>query len=62
MSKVILITGCSTGIGHDLAQQLTRNGYTVAATARKVNTISDLEAAVNTAIGCYQPGFHTKSR
>ena len=46
MSKVILITGCSTGIGHDLAQQLTRNGYTIAATARKVNTISDLEAAV----------------
>ena len=44
MSKVILITGCSTGIGHDLAQQLTRNGYTVAATARNVNTISDLEA------------------
>lgn len=46
MSKVILITGCSTGIGHDLAQQLTRNGYTVAATARNINTISDLEAAL----------------
>jgi NADP-dependent 3-hydroxy acid dehydrogenase YdfG len=46
MSKVILITGCSTGIGHDLTQQLTRNGYTVAATVRNINTISDLEAAL----------------
>jgi len=46
MSKVILITGCSSGIGHDLAQKLTRNGYTVAATARKINSISNLEAAL----------------
>src|SRR5512141_2777207 len=46
MSKVILITGCSTGIGRDLAQRLTRAGYSVAATARKVETLDDIQAAL----------------
>ena len=46
MSKVVLITGCSTGIGHDLAQRLTQSGYTVVATARKVETLNDLESAL----------------
>lgn len=46
MSKVILITGCSTGIGRDLARQLTRSGYTVIATARKVETLNDLQVAI----------------
>ncbi len=36
MSKIVLITGCSTGIGHDLAQRLAQSGYTVVATARRV--------------------------
>ena len=38
MSKVVLITGCSTGIGRDLASNWLRSGYTVVATARKVET------------------------
>ena len=46
MSKVVLITGCSTGIGRDLAQQLTRSGYTVVATARKVETLNNLECTL----------------
>ena len=46
MSKVVLITGCSTGIGRDLAQQLTQAGYTVVATARKTETLDDLSAAL----------------
>lgn len=46
MSKVVLITGCSTGIGRDLAQRLTRSGYTVVATARKVETLNDLECTL----------------
>src|SRR5512138_3471164 len=46
MSKVVLITGCSTGIGRDLAQRLTRSGYTVVATARKVESLDDLTAAL----------------
>jgi NAD(P)-dependent dehydrogenase (short-subunit alcohol dehydrogenase family) len=46
MSKIVLITGCSTGIGRDLAQRLTESGYTVVATARKVETLNDIPAAL----------------
>jgi len=46
MSKVVLITGCSTGIGRHLAQQLTQLGYTVVATARKVESLDDLSVAL----------------
>jgi len=46
MSKVVLITGCSTGIGRHLAQRLTQLGYTVVATARKVETLDDLTVAL----------------
>lgn len=46
MSKVVLITGCSTGIGRDLAQRLAQSGYTVIATARKVETLENLHAAL----------------
>ena len=46
MSKVVLITGCSTGIGRHLAHRLTQSGYTVVATARKVETLDELPAAL----------------
>jgi NAD(P)-dependent dehydrogenase (short-subunit alcohol dehydrogenase family) len=39
----ILITGCSTGIGHALASRLGRAGHLVFATARKPSAIADLE-------------------
>ncbi|MCL4562153.1 MAG: hypothetical protein M1281_16270 [Chloroflexi bacterium] len=35
MSKVVLITGCSSSTGCDLAQRLDEAGYTVVATGRK---------------------------
>jgi NAD(P)-dependent dehydrogenase (short-subunit alcohol dehydrogenase family) len=41
--KVVLITGCSTGIGRVTAQRLARNGHTVYASARRVDDIADLE-------------------
>ena len=44
-SKVVLVTGCSSGIGHATAARLAERGCTVYATARKVETIADLEAA-----------------
>jgi NAD(P)-dependent dehydrogenase (short-subunit alcohol dehydrogenase family) len=46
MSKVVLITGCSTGIGHDLARRLTFADYTVVATARDPETLKGITAAL----------------
>lgn len=45
---VVLITGCSSGIGRATAQRLLARGCTVYATARRVDSIADLAAA-----GCH---------
>ncbi len=43
-SKAVLITGCSTGIGRATAERLAAGGHTVYATARRIESIEDLEA------------------
>ena len=44
-SRVVLLTGCSTGIGRATARHLAGRGWTVHATARDVETLADLERA-----------------
>jgi len=44
-SKAVLVTGCSSGIGHATAALLAREGWTVYATARRPETLADLEQA-----------------
>jgi NAD(P)-dependent dehydrogenase (short-subunit alcohol dehydrogenase family) len=44
-SKAVLISGCSSGIGRASALQLVRSGWTVYASARRLESIADLAQA-----------------
>ncbi|EAR49807.1 oxidoreductase, short-chain dehydrogenase/reductase family protein [Oceanicola granulosus HTCC2516] len=44
MTRTILITGCSTGIGRDAALTLTRRGWHVVASARQPDDVAALRA------------------
>ena len=44
MSKVWLITGCSTGFGRELAIEVLKSGYKAAVTARNPDDIKDIVA------------------
>ena len=44
-SSVVLVTGCSSGIGRETARHLAGLGHTVIATARRVEDLAELAAA-----------------
>jgi len=52
ISKAVLVTGCSSGIGRATAERLARKGWTVYASARKPDTIADLGAAGCKLLAC----------
>jgi NAD(P)-dependent dehydrogenase (short-subunit alcohol dehydrogenase family) len=45
ISKAVLVTGCSSGIGRATAEHLAKKGWNVYASARRVESIADLEEA-----------------
>jgi NAD(P)-dependent dehydrogenase (short-subunit alcohol dehydrogenase family) len=52
ISKAVLITGCSSGIGHETARHLASKGWTVYATARRPEALADLAEAGCKTLAC----------
>jgi len=50
MSKTVLVTGASSGMGKETARKLLADGYTVYVAARRVDRMADLEALGATAL------------
>ena len=61
----VLITGCSTGFGRAAAVELTKRGHEVLATARRPETLDDLDVTQklrldvddDASVGIPRPGY-----
>lgn len=60
-NEVVLITGCSSGIGRELCLTLSNMGYTVVATARNVDTLADLPVALRLPLDVEDPASITQA-
>ncbi len=58
MSKTILITGASSGLGAEMARQFAAKGYGLALCARRLEKLEELKAEIATA----QPGTRVELR
>lgn len=45
-NQVVMVTGCSTGIGRDICEIMTNKGYVVVATARNIDSLRGVSAAL----------------
>jgi len=45
-NKVVLVTGCSSGIGRDMCAILSKRGFIVAASARNIKQLKDVSATM----------------
>lgn len=48
--EVVLVTGCSSGIGRDLCEIMSKNGYLVVATARNIKSLDSVSASLKLAL------------
>lgn len=59
VKQVVLVTGCSSGIGRHLVTVLSAEGYQVVATARRVETLEGLPAALTLPLDVTDPSGAT---
>lgn len=59
--EVVLITGCSSGIGRELSRVLAGKGYVVVATARNVDAIKDLPVSLKLPLDVTNDGSRTSA-
>ena len=45
-NQVIMVTGCSTGMGRDICEIMTNKGYIVVATARNIDSLKNVPASL----------------
>lgn len=60
-NPVVLITGCSSGIGKELSYILSKKDYIVVASARKMNTLEEIEASLKVEIDVTNPATIKKA-